>query len=426
MKKRVIFIKNDKLNNSKLSYEQILNSTLKYNHFNVTESPQCVSNIEFWKRQSASLEYLKVEEADCSFEFLNELKRLKSLYLKNFIDDKITYEINVENSFQNTFVQSNMLSVQLKKSEDAYCLPNLFKIIPEPIHFVLKIKEQECSPLDGNARKLLFDYFQGGRNRIKTIRLRVDEETLKCIFTVNGMNIESFANDGKLSVSNELNPLEIGSFTDRNKMLHLKLPYMRFSTFCRHFPNLETIAFKVDPLKNRTQLKNLKKLKVKLNYLNFFIIFVLIFILFFQSLFMSHYFQLRDNLLPNKTGFEHLFLVESRVDRFEKLSNLTVLSMCLCTVDNRILQNIIQNLTKLREFYIYDYSDDLTEYGITGVMDSKQIGVSISNLKDLEVLFLQMLDLQMGDETLDHITKLKKLRALDMYFSPSWKDPKYS
>lgn len=150
------------------------------------------------------------------------------------------------------------------KSEDAlHCLPNLLEIMPETVHFILRIKETTF--LDENVKKCLFDYLEAGKQRIKTLRLPVDDLTLKYIFNLKGMNIESFANDGNPSLSNELNSLELGSFTDRNKLVHLKLPYLRFSTYCRYFPNLETLAFRVDPANNRTKLKNLKNLKVKYN-----------------------------------------------------------------------------------------------------------------------------------------------------------------
>lgn len=93
------------------------------------------------------------------------------------------------------------------KSEDAlHCLPNLLEIMPETVHFILRIKETTF--LDENVKKCLFDY------------LFVDDLTLKYIFNLKGMNIESFANDGNPSLSNELNSLELGSFTDRNKLVH--------------------------------------------------------------------------------------------------------------------------------------------------------------------------------------------------------------
>lgn len=93
--------------------------------------------------------------------------------------------------------------------------------------------------------------------------------------------------------------------------------------------------------------------------------------------------------------------------------------MTMCTIDDGILQKMMKDLTQLKELYICDWSDGVSEFGITGVRNLKQIGNSISNLKNLECLFLHIMDAEMTDVTIEHVAKLERLRVFDMYYSPS-------
>lgn len=125
--------------------------------------------------------------------------------------------------------------------------------------------------------------------------------------------------------------------------------------------------------------------------------------------------------INEKNSLENLSLssgVFETSDLFYKNAvNLTCLNLEECGIEtNDKLQEIIKNLTQLKYLQIIQYkSCEVSDYGFTGESETKTVGFSISNLKLLESLYVRINLSRLGDLTLAHISKLKRLKTLNIY-----------
>lgn len=96
---------------------------------------------------------------------------------------------------------------------------------------------------------------------------------------------------------------------------------------------------------------------------------------------------------------------------------MTYLNLEECQIENdETLQEIFKNLTQLKYFHIIQFSKcDISDYGFTGQSETEHIGHTISNLKNLESLYVRINFSNLGDLTLSHISKLKQLKTLNIY-----------
>lgn len=121
-----------------------------------------------------------------------------------------------------------------------------------------------------------------------------------------------------------------------------------------------------------------------------------------------------SNVLEN-LYLENQVLSSNQLLSFKKLLNLTQLTLCEIKITDVQMQEICENLKQLRHIALKGTFGDefhLTDYGFTGEKEEGQIGFSISNLAQLKVLHIQIVDSCLGDPTLRHIMKIKGLEYL--------------
>lgn len=160
--------------------------------------------------------------------------------------------------------------------------------------------------------------------------------------------------------------------------------------------------------------------------------------------------ELSEIFEDNELALENLVLTSSifrPCDIFLKNAvNLTYLSLSETEiVTNVMLQKIFQYLTKLRHLQITRCSGELVDdFGFTGESETiesetgeaeagesetgeqtgesetgektvKKTGYTISNLKNLDTLYIRIRASYLGDLTLKHISELKQLKSLNLY-----------
>lgn len=79
------------------------------------------------------------------------------------------------------------------------------------------------------------------------------------------------------------------------------------------------------------------------------------------------------------------------------------------------MQEICEKLKQLKHIALKGTFGDevhLTDFGFTGEREEVQTGFSISNLTQLKILHIQIVDSCLGDSTLRHIMKIKELEYL--------------
>lgn len=139
-------------------------------------------------------------------------------------------------------------------------------------------------------------------------------------------------------------------------------------------------------------------------------------------------FGFSDDLLNNLSGYSsnvlnYLYLQHENTYSvttlsFKNLFNLTHFNCYQIKLNDYQIQEICKYLTKLKHFAFQNTSIlpmplvKITDYGFTGEIENKQIGYSISNLKDLKVLYISPEASCLGDPTLQHIMKIKGLEFL--------------
>lgn len=116
---------------------------------------------------------------------------------------------------------------------------------------------------------------------------------------------------------------------------------------------------------------------------------------------------------------ENLIIEDSFVYRdinFDKLTNLTMFSCCAAIFTKVKIQEVIKYLTKLKFLKMKDgLNSGITDYAFSGISKSGKLGHSISELRDLQELIIQLDFSNLGETTLSHILKLKRLRKLHIF-----------
>lgn len=100
---------------------------------------------------------------------------------------------------------------------------------------------------------------------------------------------------------------------------------------------------------------------------------------------------------------------------FKNLTKLTHITLRDIKFADAQMQEICEHLKHLRVFVLaqdYNYKKSLTDFGFTGETANTQTGFSISNLKHLKMLHIEMEDSCLGEPTLLNIMKIKGLEYL--------------
>lgn len=120
-----------------------------------------------------------------------------------------------------------------------------------------------------------------------------------------------------------------------------------------------------------------------------------------ENLFLSiGIFEASDNFYKNAVNLTYLRLVESDIRTNEKI------------------QEIFKNLTQLKQLEIIQCKDSqITDFGFTGVSETENTGYKLSNLKNLEKLYIRINMSILSDLTLSQVSELKKLKNLNFYCS---------
>lgn len=101
---------------------------------------------------------------------------------------------------------------------------------------------------------------------------------------------------------------------------------------------------------------------------------------------------------------------------FDTLTNLTMFSCCAAIFTMVKIQEIIKYLTKLKFLSMKDgLNYGINDYAFTGISKSGKDGHSISELQDLQELIIHLDFSNLGETTLSHILKLKRLRKLHIF-----------
>lgn len=413
-KKRHLIIKEDLLGESRTKYLKLLDSIICYSKLGIIDSPSCTNNIDFWSKLGNSIEYLDFDFCEFlqkTYDILKHLPNLKSLHL-NFREVIVMEsrpnipEPQLELTKLKTFV------FHMDKYSSTHSLKYLLLMMPELDHINLKLDQK----LNKKVRDYLFNYLNEGKNRIKNLIMYADKTTWKSVWTIKGMKLNTLSIniiDEHKAVSSY--PLENAiyncidkTFTDNYKLLHLKVPdehhqiIIDMAFFANTFPNLQTFNFQNNGTENITELKNFTKLKS----------------LFIQNLNL----ELAELLGEKLNLLENLSISRSAVfqtsDVFYKHAvNLTYLNLEECGIQtDEMLQEMFKNLTHLKHLKITQHKCcKITDYGFTGEFESKNTGYTISNLKNLESLYIRINLSQLSDLTLSHISKLQQLKTLNIY-----------
>lgn len=102
----------------------------------------------------------------------------------------------------------------------------------------------------------------------------------------------------------------------------------------------------------------------------------------------------------------------------KNLKNLTHLSCRKCILHDMDIQNICKNYKQLKHIAItaaavHGLAIGLTDFGFTGLKYSgDDSGCSISSLEHLKFLHIEVDCCELGEKTVDHILKIKKLEYL--------------
>lgn len=96
----------------------------------------------------------------------------------------------------------------------------------------------------------------------------------------------------------------------------------------------------------------------------------------------------------------------------KNFTNLTHLTICETVFTNDQMQEICKNFKQLIHITLEDHCTALTDYGFTGAKENIQTGYSISNLKNLKVLHINLETSSLGASTLLNIMEIKGLEYL--------------
>lgn len=255
MDKRMLHIVYDELNYSKDVYTKVINSIVPFNNLQCWKSPNCLKDIELWKKMTLHLKYLSIRlnESVNFFGALNELKNLTSLEL-------ITINVDSEHWNIKSNIKLNKLEVlYLQVSGDLSWVPHVFSMMPEIVHLELSF----LMKLEPELVETICEYLNDGKNRIRTLFLGADNSAWEKILKLKGMTLEM------MSFLNKYPKIGTSEFTDPMKLSHLTISGKDYTDknyiqkISKQFPNLETFLFSGHSSINLlTDLNNLHKLQV--------------------------------------------------------------------------------------------------------------------------------------------------------------------
>lgn len=380
------------------STTDIMKSTLPYKSIKMSCNSQlsplthCLADMDFWKRMAKSLKFLEISQVNGGdweniFEVLSHLQNLESLCLSiSCFKDSSTIP---RSQFENVICKKlTIIDLNLSMlDEKCDYLPKFLGMLPEIVHFKLTCYDRTSLEI----KQHIIDYLNVGKNRIKTLILKTESQLVNFILIkIKGMHLQELL----LGATITYMPLEmIYRFTNPNQLLRLSLhSESKMDQIMNIFPNLLELYVGSYMSKNVFSVSLNKAAKDRQSIL--------------------------ENLeLSIKAHGPGIYFSNRS---FTNMRNLTRLS---CEVRNYsdtdgTLQLIFKYLKMLKHIKIGVQDVTwlaATDYGFTGIREQIPIvGYSISNLTFLETLNFKSRLSRLGDLTLLHISKLKRLRSLEI------------
>lgn len=260
MKRRKWFIVNDLINqtNPATSYRYLLGfNNMLINNISISSSEKVFYDTEFWNYFKAS-EHLEITSSHVQqiFIIFKMLNNLKSLY----IEIESMEQVEMTNQIEGLKKAEKLM---LKTLQSNY-LPIFLRLMPALVHISLTLEND----LNESEKECLLEYLEAGRDRIRHLELTfnsLNSNTLDSIFQIEGMNLVTLSVRSQFKL-NCRSYIDLGKFTDGNKLLNLRLPFyhsdidLRF--VCNTFQNLQRFYLGGCGYTNFSNIYNLRNLEV--------------------------------------------------------------------------------------------------------------------------------------------------------------------